>query len=248
MILTHFFSISRYFTVGNPFKINAAERVIRRKAFRENVPVQIYFFQISKNSLTVFRNGEGVADTTDIIGSIRKVAQYQIRKIDKGIVINAALPVMAGQRDLSERFFHLSPICFQTLQLIGSTFQLKLFDIIIGITDLVDNAQRDQDIGRKIPVHMGMQIGMELAVAADIRFDNGFLYPEAIILRLAHQRFGNGRNRSFQLNGSVRIDICNFGIAQPENIHPAVIAVIIAGDFIPDNFQTILIFRRFQST
>ena len=110
----------------------------------------------------------------------------------------------------------------------------------------MNNTQSNQNIGREIPVHVCMQIGVELAVAADIGFDNGFLNPEAIVLRLAHQRLGDGRNGGFQLNGSVRVDICNFRVAQPENIHPAVITVIIAGDLIPDDFEPVFIFRCFQ--
>ena len=111
----------------------------------------------------------------------------------------------------------------------------------------MNNAQGDQRVRRKVTVHMGMQVSMKLAVTANIGLDDGFFNPEAIVLRLAHQSFGNSGNRCFQFNSSVRIYVCDFCVAQPENIHSAIVTVKIAGDLIPDNFQTVLIFRCFQA-
>ena len=96
MVLAHFYSIGIYFAVGDPFEVDATERVVGWNPFCENISVQIYFFQICKNRLTVFRNGKGIANTADIIGSVLQVTQNQVRKIDEGIIINPALPVMAS--------------------------------------------------------------------------------------------------------------------------------------------------------
>ena len=51
------------------------------------------------------------------------------------------------------------------------------------------HAESNQQIRVEIRAHVGVQVGAEFVLAADIRLDEGFLHVEAVILRLAHERF-----------------------------------------------------------
>ena len=92
-----------------------------------------------------------------------------------------------------------------------------------------------------------MEIRAELAVAADICFDDRLFRAEAVILGLAHQGLGDGRDGGFQLDPAVRPDIGDLRIGQAEDIHPFVIPVEIAGDLIPDDLQPVFIQAGLQT-
>ena len=149
--------------------------------------------------------------------------------------------MLPGHRKIAQLPFCLSPRCFQAFVLFRRTVQAKLFYIIIGIADLVHHAQCNQKLGRQITVHMCMQIGMELALTADISFDQGLLNTKAIVLGLAHQCFGYGRNGCLEFNTSVREDVRNLCPAQAQDIHTTIAPVKITGDFPPDHEQTALV-------
>ena len=112
----------------------------------------------------------------------------------------------------------------------------------------MDDAERDQRVRRQDTVHMGVQIRSELAVRADICLDDRFLNTETVILCLAHQRFGNGRNRGFQLHPAVGIDVGDFGIAKTQDIHTAVLPVHVTGNLVADHLKSFIIQACLQFT
>ena len=128
----------------------------------------------------------------------------------------------------------------QELRLRRGDLQSQLLNVIQGIAQLVDDAQGDQRVRRQVAVHVGMQVGMELALRADIRLDDCFLLPGAVVLGLAHQGLGDRGNGSLYLHPTVRVDVGHLGIAQAEDIHPPVFPVEIAGNFPADHQQPLL--------
>ena len=103
------------------------------------------------------------------------------------------------------------------------------------------DAQGDEYVCRQIGIHMGMQVTVELVFIQDIGLDDGLFEGQFIVLGLAHQGLGDGRNGSFQLYRTVRPDIGGLGIVQTEDVDPAVVGVDIAGNGSPDYFQAMVI-------
>ena len=84
------------------------------------------------------------------------------------------------------------------------------------------DAQCYQNIRLQIATHVCMQIRMEFAVIKNIGFHYRLEYAETVVFCLAHQGFGNSRDRRFHLYASVRKNVGNLCISHPENIHAAV--------------------------
>ena len=108
--------------------------------------------------------------------------------------------------------------------------------------------QCNQNIRLKIGAHMCVQIRMEFAVVKNIGFNNRLCDAEAVILRLAHQGFGNGGDRGFHLHTSVGKNIGDLCVSHPENIQPAVCAVNITGNHSPDYLQALFIISQRKIT
>ncbi len=94
---------------------------------------------------------------------------------------------------------------------------------------------------------MRMQICMELAFAADISLDQGLFYAQAVVLGLAHQGLGDGRDGGLELNAPVSEDVGDLCSAQTQDIHPAVPSVKITGNLVPDDQQAVFILRRLKT-
>ena len=120
-------------------------------------------------------------------------------------------------------------------------------DIVKRIPDLMHDDQRDQDIRRLIAVNMGVQVCAELGFAADVGLNNCFFDTQAVVLGLAHQGLGDGRHGGLHLDPAVREDVRHLRIAQPENVHQAVVPVVVAGNLAPDHQQSLVAGFRFQA-
>ena len=103
------------------------------------------------------------------------------------------------------------------------------------------DAQRDQQIRIQICVHMGVKIRPELAFPEDIGLHDGLPEAQPIVLRLAHERLGDGGNGGLPLDPPVRIDVRNLGVQKPEYVEHPVLAVNIAGQLPPDHLQAVRI-------
>ena len=232
------------FMVGNLLNAEGRKLLFCRDPFREDVAVKIDFFQIGKDSLPILRDRQGIAYACDIGRCVCGIAENEIGKIDKGEIINSPFPVFPGHRKITQFPLRLLPGRFQPPVLLRRTVQTKLFYVIIGIADLVHHAKCNQKLGWKISVHVCMQIGMELALAADIGLNQGLFYTQPVVLGLTHQCFGYGRNGRLEFNASVRENVCNLCPAEAQNIHTTVCTVKIAGNFSTDHEQTALILCR----
>ena len=147
----------------------------------------------------------------------------------------------ARQGRLAQLTFGLHPPFFQRPELFRRASQAQLLDIIIGIADLVHDGQRDQQIRRKDAVHVGVQVGAELAVAGNVGLDDGLADAQAVVLRLAHQRLGDGRHRGLQLHPAVWPDVGHLRVPQAKYVQPSVVAVVVAGHLAPDHLQAVFV-------
>ena len=181
--------------VGDLSDIERGDPVLRGCALCENIAIEIDLFQICENRLSVLRNGQGVAHAPDVLFGAAGIAKNQFGKVYKGKVVDTALPMLPGQREIAQLQRRLLPGSFEVGMLLRGAAQAQLFDVVVGIADLVHDAQGDQQLRRQIAVHVGVQIRAEFALAADIGLDQGLLHAQAIVLGLAHQGFGDGRNR-----------------------------------------------------
>ena len=118
--------------------------------------------------------------------------------------------------------------------------QPELFDIVERIADLVEDAQRDQQIRVEVRVHVGVQVGAEFRLAADVGLDQRLARVEAVVLRLAHERFRDGGDVRLALDRAVGVDVRDLGIGEPQDIDLAVALVDVAGHFSLDDFQPVL--------
>ena len=153
----------------------------------------------------------------------------------------------SGQSGIPQLSFRLPAGFLQRDKLPGCAFQAQFLDVVIRITDLVDQSQGNQYVRRKIAVHVGMQVCPEFAVGADIGFHDRLFHAQAVILGLAHQGFGNSRNGCLELHPAIRIDVGDLCVAQAENVHPFIVPVAVAGDFVPDHRQAVFVRTGFQS-
>ena len=190
----HLLRVSQHFPVRDQGQVDPAEGILRRQSLGKHIAVQVYFFQVREHRLSVLGDGQGVPDPVNVILGVRRISQDQLREIDKGMVVNPPVPVLAGQAGFSQLFLCFSPALFQ-LRLLGRiTLQSQFFDVVIGIAQLPHDAQGNQRVRRQVAVHVRMQVRMELALAADIGFHDRLGHPEPVVPGLAHQGFGNGRN------------------------------------------------------
>ena len=235
--------IGAHFTVGNLINVKGGKLLFCRGTFRENIAVEIDFFQIGKDRLTIFRYRQGVSNSLNIGRGISGIPENEISEVDKGEIVDSPFPVFPGHGEIAKLLNGLFPRRFQTCVLFRRTPESKLLNIIIGIADLVHHAKCNQKLGRKISVHMSMQISVKLAFASDISLDQGLFDTKAIVLGLAHQGFGDGRDGSLEFNASVGEDVRHFCPAQAQDIHPAIVSVKIARNISPDHEQTGFLLR-----
>ena len=163
-VTQHSLGIGAHFAVRDALKVDTGKCVVGTDALCEDIAVEINLLQIGEDRLAVLGDRQRVAHTIDIVCRLCLVAQDQLGKIEESIVIDPSLPVFARQRDITELPFGFDPLFFKPVDLIGRAVQAQLFDIVIGIPDLMRDAQRDQHIGRKVAVHVRMQICTEFAV------------------------------------------------------------------------------------
>ena len=93
-----------------------------------------------------------------------------------------------------------------------------------------------------------MQVGLKLAVGADVGFHDGLFQPQAVVLGLTHQGFGDGGDGGLQLHPAVGVDVGDLGAAQAQDVHLPVVAVVVAGDLPADDLQTVFVLLGIQGT
>ena len=243
----HLLCVGQHFPVRDQRQVDPAEGILRRHSLGEYVAVQVNLFQIREHRLPVLGNGQGVPDPVDIILCVRRVAQDQLGKVDEGMVVNPAVPVFSGQAGFSQFLFRRGPPLLQFCRLGQVAPQSQFFDVVIGITQLAHNAQGNQRVRRQVAVHMRMQVRAELALAADIGFHDRLGHAQLVFPCLAHQGLGNGGNRSLQLHPSVREDVGDLRVSQPQDVHLPVVPVVVTGNLVPDHLQAMVILCGFQA-
>ena len=105
----------------------------------------------------------------------------------------------------------------------------------------------NQNIRREIAVHMGMKIRAEFHVPQDISLKYGLRSIQTIILGLAHQGFGNRRDRSLHLDPPVGVDIRHLGVCEAQNIDLLIACIDVAGNLPANHLQTLFIHRKRQT-
>ena len=224
------------------------DRVIRRLALGEHIAVEIDLFQIGKDGLPVLRDGQGDADAGDVLRRVRRISQDQVRKVEEGIVVDAAFEIFPGQRRIVQRLSGRRPRPLQLRLLRLAAAQPQLFDVVQRIADLVADAERDQHIRLEVAAHVGVQIGAELAVAENIGLDDGFRHAQAVVLGLAHQSLGDGRDAGLHFHAAVREDVGDLGVAHAEDVELPVVAVDVAGHAAADDLQSLVVKGQRQLT
>ncbi len=124
----------------------------------------------------------------------------------------------------------------------------ELSDVVEGIPDLVGNAECDQDVRGEVSVHVGVQITPELDLPADVGLEDGLRLVVAVVLGLAHQGLGDGRDRGLPLNSAVRPDVGDLRVPEPKNVDLPVLPVDVGGHLAPDHLQSLLIHRQGKVT
>ena len=82
---------------------------------------------------------------------------------------------------------------------------------------------------------MGMQICRELDLFPHIGFDQSFAEGILILLCLAHQGLGNGRNDRIDFDLAIGINIGQLGAVETKNINPLTVTLDIAGNLAFDD-------------
>ena len=216
-------------------------RVVSGHALGKNIAVEVDLFQIGKDCLPVFEDGQGCPDEWNVIGGVIGVRQDEIREIDEGVVVDPPGQIFPPQGRIREALSGHSPPPGQDFFLLRCAAQLQFAYVVEGITDLVVDAQGDQDVGIQIRVHVGVEVCAEFIVPWNICLDQCVPGTQVIIFGLAHQGLGDGRNGGLPLYGSVGINIGDFGVAQPQDIDSPVGVVDIAGNLSPYYFETVLV-------
>ena len=240
--------VGAHLPVRQRLHADAAEGVLRLLRLGEDVAVEIDLLQIRKDGLAVLGDGQRVADAVQIPGRPLGIAEDQLGKVEKGVVVDAALAMLAGELEIAELSLGLHAPRLQRFQLRGRAFQPQLLDIVIRIADLVADAQGDEHVRRQDAVHVGVQVGAELAVGADVGLHDGLLQPQPVVLGLAHQGFGNGGDGGLQLHPAVGVDVGDLGAAEAQDIHLPVVAVVVTGDLPADDLQPVFVLLGVQGT
>ena len=104
----------------------------------------------------------------------------------------------------------------------------------------MEDTERDQQIRVEVRVHMGVQVGAELVLAADIGLDERLFDVKAVVLRLAHERFGDRGDVRLALDRAVGKDVGYLGVGKPQDVDLAVAFVDVARHFSADDLQTVV--------
>ena len=105
----------------------------------------------------------------------------------------------------------------------------------------------NQNIRREIAVHMGMKIRAEFHIPQNIGLEYGLRSIQAIILGLAHQGFGNRRDRGLHLDPPVGIYIRHLGVCKTQNIDFLIACIDVAGNLPANHLKTLFIHRKRQA-
>ena len=216
------------------------DAVIRRQTLGEHIAIQVELLQIGEHRLRAFQQGKGAADLIDVFRGLFDVAQNQIGKVDEGIVVDLAFPILSAEGGQIKASLHVFSLCIQHGLLCRRQTQAQLFHIVQRIADLMLDSQRDENIGIQIGVAVGVEVGGQLHFFRHIGFDQSFPEGILVILGLAHQCFGNSGNQRIDLDLAVGVDVCQLGAVETENIHPLPIAFDVAGNFPADNGFSVL--------
>ena len=246
-VAAHLPGVGADLPVRDALDIDAGERLVRALPFCKNIAVEVDLFEIGKHRLAVLRDREGIAHPFDVVGRVLRIAEDQFGEVDEGKVVDPPLPVLAGQRDVAESVFRLAALLLQARALPFRTAQRKLFDVIIGVADLVHDTERDQRVRRQDAVHVRVQVRPEFAVGSNIGLDDRLFHAEAVIFRLTHQGFGDRGDRGLQFDPAVGIDVGDLGVAQAQDIHAAVVAVHVTGDLVADDRRAVLVDAGLQA-
>ena len=175
------------------------------------------------------------------------VAEYQVGKVDEGVVVDLAREVLAAQPAVREPDCDSLALLCKALLLLRGTAQAQLFDVVERIADLMEHAQRDQQIGVEVRVHVGVQVGAELVFAPYVGLDERFAHVKAVVLRLTHQRFGYRRNVCLAFDRPVGIDVRDLGVGKAQDVDLAVALVHIARHLSADDLQAVLSLAQRQT-
>ena len=244
-VLLHLHQGGRDLSVGNGAVLFQVHRVVVGPGLGEDVAVEIDLFQVREDRLAVLEDGQGGPDPGNVVCGVVRVCQNEVRKVDEGVVVDPAGQVLALEGRIRKGLLcNASPLLQQGLLGTGAS-ELQLFDVIEGIADLVEDPQGDQDIRVQVGVHVGVEVRSELIVPGNVGLDQGLPGPQTVVLGLAHQGLGDGRDGGLALYGPVGIDVGHLGVPQPEDVDGTVGVVDIAGDSAPDHLEAVFVeFQR----
>ena len=173
-----------------------------------------------------------------------QISENQIRKIDEGIVVDLPVQILACKPGVHELPRHFLSLLRNFFFLLLRECQFQFAYVVERVTDLMIDAEGDQNIRGEISVHMRVKIAVKLEISGNIGLEDRLGHIELIVLRLTHQCLGNRRNRSLHFHVSVRINIRHLGAAKAKNIHFLIIRIDIAGNLPPDNEIAVFIFTE----
>ena len=234
--------------VGDREIARQRDRTRARDALCEHIAIEIDLLQIREHRLPVLRHGEGVADLRDVIGRVRGVIQYEGGEIDKAVVVDLAVQVLAGEGGACKPGCRFGAVGLQLRALLIRYAQTEFFDVVQGIADLVADAERDQHVRFQICAHVRVEVGAEFAVFEDVGLDDGLRLAQTVAARLAHEHLGDGRNGGLELHGAVGKDVRDFRVSHAEDPESPVLAVDVAGDRAADDLQPVLVLAQRQGT
>ena len=212
-----------------------------RLALGEDVAVEVDLLQVGEDGLPVLQDGQRGPDARQVVRRVLRVVQDEVREVDEGVVINFPVEVLAGQRRVRPALRLLRPSRREGGPLALRHAQAQLPDVIERISDLVADAQRDEDIRVEVRVHVRVQVRSELHVAEDVGLHERLADIQSVILGLAHERLRDGRDIGLALDRAVRVNVRDLGVPQPEDVHLAVGVVHIAGNLPADDLQAALV-------
>ena len=173
-------------TVGDLVDVHQLDLILGRRSLRENVAVQVDFFEVGEDRLTILQDRERIADPRNVVSRMVNIMQDQIRKVDERVVIDLADLIFSFEGRVSElRLDRLTLRSEGALLRLGQ-LQPEFFDVIERVADLVMDPQCNEKVRTQIRVHMGMQVRVEFIIVQNVGFNNGLLKIQPVILGLAH--------------------------------------------------------------
>ena len=102
------------------------------------------------------------------------------------------------------------------------------------------DGQGDENIGAEVGIAVGVQIRGQLDLLRHIGLDQCLPKGVTVVLGLAHEGLGDGRNHGVDLDLAVGVDIGQLGAVEPQNIHPLSVTLDVTRNCAGDHGFTVL--------